>query len=54
MVTGREDFCNVSIATPTSGKDWCHDCVKAIPWTDEGKVLSSERHGIDTYNLTTG
>ena len=48
-VIPRENCCNAGIANPNWNYDWCHDCVKAIPWTEDGKKIWLERHGIDTH-----
>ena len=51
--TLRENCCNSDIANPNWNYNWCHQCVKLLPWTDEGKRLWLERHGIDTYSQAT-
>ena len=47
LVEGRDQFCNAIIANPDWNYDWCHGCVRVLPWTDDarGKWL---RKGIDT------
>ena len=47
--TPRDSCCNLSIANPNWNYNWCHGCVKAITWNDDGKRLWLERHGIGTY-----
>ena len=47
--TPRNSCCNSTIANPNWTYDWCHDCVKALPWTEQAKKIWLEKHGIDTY-----
>ena len=46
LVKDRSDYCNTDIANPTWDYDWCHDCVKAMKWTDEERRIWREK-GID-------
>ena len=48
---GREDGCNVSIATPSWDKDWCHKCVGMVPWTEPTREIWRKQHGIETLNM---
>ena len=39
LVSGRDQFCNIGIANPYWNHDWCHECVRVFPWTDDAKRL---------------
>ena len=39
LVNGRDQYCNIAIANPGWSYDWCHECVKAFPWTDDAKGM---------------
>ena len=43
----KDQFCNVGIADPNWTYNWCHDCVRAFPWTNEGRA-KWKKAGIDT------
>ena len=45
----RDESCNISIANPDWSYDWCHKCVKAFLWSDEGQQKWSAR-GIETLD----
>ena len=44
------DCCNITIADPSWKYNWCHDCVKAFPWAEEGRRIWLEKHGIATLD----
>ena len=50
LVRNRDKFCNVGIAEPSWDKDWCHDCVRAFPWTEQARKLWLGIHGIETHD----
>lgn len=52
IVIGEEQYCNISIATPEWDKDWCHDCVKAFPWTEDARKMWLGR-GIETLDSSS-
>ena len=52
LVSGRDQFCNIGISNPSWKNDWCHDCVRAIPWTDEARNIWKEK-GIDTLDSSS-
>ena len=46
LIQGRGNYCNTNTANPDWDYDWCHDCVKAVVWTDEAKGVWRQK-GID-------
>ena len=46
----QNDACNITIANPNWDKNWCHDCVKAFPWTEEARGIWREKHSIETLD----
>lgn len=52
LVKGRDQFCNISIATPDWNYDWCHDCVRAYPWNEDGRKAWLRR-GIETMDSSS-
>lgn len=49
--SGRDDGCNIIIANPNWDKDWCHNCVGIVPWTEPAGKIWQERHGIETLSV---
>ena len=48
----RGQSCNISIATPSWNYDWCHDCVKAFPWTEDARKIWAKK-GIEAMDEHT-
>lgn len=49
LVRYRDQSCGLSIANPEWDYDWCHDCVKAILWTEDARKAWTEK-GIETLD----
>lgn len=39
VLKDEDTSCNEGIANPQWDKNWCHECVRAVPWTDPVKDL---------------
>ena len=54
QLSGRElnsSCCNAGVANPGWSHDWCHDCVRSLPWNDEERRLWRKRGITDTLNV---
>ena len=52
LVIGRDQCCNIGIATPEWNYDWCHDCVRAFPWEEDARKMWLKK-GIETMDLSS-
>ena len=44
--SSKNASCNISIANPDWNYDWCHACVRAFPWNQDG-VNGWRKRGIE-------
>ncbi len=50
LVVNKDQFCNLSIVTPSWNYDWCHDCVRAFPWKENARKVWLKK-GIESMDL---
>ena len=43
LARDEDNSCNMAIANPSWNRDWCHDCVRAYPWTEDARKIWLEK-----------